>query len=286
MREWWGGAARGIAGKVRPSRTTRLPDADVIHLAAQDLPHVRSDGSNVRDPLDSSRVRVPRPGVGRGRTKSFEGNAPYPMGATVPITTHGTTFSLTAMADLNEQGTATSTREGRSEASIGLWRHVRESGELQELAVPVVGTGRGGVSVSREQMIRLIADSFTRATREGRFADKLIIVVRPADAERWKLDLHDIKDSSNHILNASAVIATPRRRLSWRRASGSRTRLGAHRGLRRCRRRHSVAAARPGSVTGGIQAPTQPESPPRPRFHDADVDETLHTACGWPSRAT
>jgi len=36
---------------------------------------------------------------------------PYPMGATIPVTTHGKTFYFVAMSELNEEGTASTTIE-------------------------------------------------------------------------------------------------------------------------------------------------------------------------------
>ena len=60
------------------------------------------------------------------------------MGTVVPISTHGKTFYFTAMAELNEQGNAKSTVRDVKKAMTGLWIFVRESGELQELAIPVI----------------------------------------------------------------------------------------------------------------------------------------------------
>jgi len=132
----------------------------------------------------------------------LEESAPYPIGTTIPVTTHGKTFYFTAMANLNEQGNAYTTREYVKSSLNGLWKHVRKSGELQELAVPVIGTGRGRLRVSRKTMIGLIADSFVKASEEGKITDKLIIVVQPNDADRFGVNLYDIKDYLNHLLHS------------------------------------------------------------------------------------
>jgi hypothetical protein len=131
--------------------------------------------------------------------KNIPGSAPYPMGTTVPINTHGKTFYFTAMAELNEQGNAFTTPDNVRLALEGLWKHVRDAGELQELAVPVVGTGRGRLILSRKKMISLIAESFVDASEQNKFAEHLVIVVRPADAHRFKVNLYDIKD---HLVQA------------------------------------------------------------------------------------
>lgn len=130
------------------------------------------------------------------------GSKPYPMGTTIPILAHGRTFYLTAMADLNAQGNAYTTLENVRLALEGLWKHVREAGELQQLAVPVVGTGRGRLTSSRKKMISLIADSFVKASEENRFTENLVIVVRPDDARKFKVNLYDIKDHLKQILHS------------------------------------------------------------------------------------
>lgn len=128
------------------------------------------------------------------QTGLIGGSRPYPMGTTLPITTHGKTFYFTAMATLNQNGNASSTIADVKDALAGLWSHVRSSGELQELAVPLVGTGRGRLNMPRKKMIELIADSFVVASAEGKFTDKLVICIRPEDAQRFQVNLYDVKD--------------------------------------------------------------------------------------------
>lgn len=132
----------------------------------------------------------------------LEGGAPFPMGTTVPVTTHGKTFYFTAMADLNEQGNASTTLENVKQALDGLWKHVREAGELQELAVPAIGTGRGRLQQSRKKMIALTAESFLKISEKNKFTDKLVIVIRPEDARDFGVNLYDIKDHLNQVLNS------------------------------------------------------------------------------------
>ncbi len=134
------------------------------------------------------------------KLKVIDGNAPYPMGTTIPIHTHGKTFYFTAMAVLGENGNASSTLPNIKNALEGLWKYVRNSGELQELVVPVIGTGRGRIKATRKKMIALIAESFVKESVNNKFAEKLIITVRPEDVEKFGINLYDIKDLLNHIL--------------------------------------------------------------------------------------
>lgn len=134
--------------------------------------------------------------------KKIGGVVPFSMGTTIPVTTHGKTFYFTVMADLNEHGNAFTTVENIKQALVGLWEHVRQSGELQELAVPVMGTGRGRLQVTRKKMIAIIAESFLKASESGKFTDKLVIVIRPEDASNFGVNLYDIKDHLNQVLHA------------------------------------------------------------------------------------
>ncbi len=125
---------------------------------------------------------------------------PYPIGTTVPVFTHGRTFYFVAMAELNEQGNASTTVGAVEQALDSLWSFVRESGELQELVVPLIGTGRGRLDQSRKKMVAMIAESFVRASKSAKFTDRLVIMIRPDDAQRFQVNLYDIKDHLDHTL--------------------------------------------------------------------------------------
>lgn len=132
--------------------------------------------------------------------KKLNATSPYPFGTTIPIHTHGKTFYFNAMSKLGEGGNASSSVSEIQAALNGLWKYVGEKGELLELVVPVVGTGRGRVKISRKKMIALIAESFTKASVQSKFSEKLIIAVRPEDAKNFGINLYDIKDHLNHVL--------------------------------------------------------------------------------------
>jgi hypothetical protein len=55
------------------------------------------------------------------------------------------------MAAQGENGNASSTVTDIKNALEGLWEYVRNSGELQELTVPVIGTGRGRIKMTRKK---------------------------------------------------------------------------------------------------------------------------------------
>jgi len=61
-------------------------------------------------------------------------------------------------------------------------------------------SGRGRVKISRKKMIALIAESFAKASLQHKFSSKLIIAIRPEDAQNFGMNLYDIKDHLVHVL--------------------------------------------------------------------------------------
>lgn len=135
------------------------------------------------------------------RSLQHKGASPYPMGTTVSIPAHGKTFYLTAMSTLNSQGNASSTVRDVEEALAGLWEYVRQAGELQELAVPLMGTGRGRLTVPRSRVVELIAESFVNASADGKISDRLVIVIHPGDAQQFSINLYEIKDRLRQLMS-------------------------------------------------------------------------------------
>jgi hypothetical protein len=71
---------------------------------------------------------------------------------------------------------------------------VGHQGEIGDLAIPALGTGRGRLELPRRKVIELIAQSFADASRDKVFANKLAIVVHPEDAKRYEVNLFQVRD--------------------------------------------------------------------------------------------
>lgn len=136
--------------------------------------------------------KVDRPA---GKTRS------YAIGTVATIAAANKDFYFVAMSEFNEEGNAYSSTQMIDSALEGLWIHARDRGELRDLAIPVMGTGRGRIQLPRKKMIERIAQSFVNASIDGMFAHKLIIVVRPSDAERFQVNLFEIRDYLSQSLH-------------------------------------------------------------------------------------
>jgi len=125
---------------------------------------------------------------GRGKKKR------YPIGTIAKLQAHGKTFFFIAMSELNEDGNARSSVRMVDEAVEALWIYIAERGELADVAMPIIGTGRGRIQLSRTKMIERLAQSFADASAERVFSNRLVIYIHPGDASKHAVNLFEIRD--------------------------------------------------------------------------------------------
>jgi len=118
----------------------------------------------------------------------------YPIGTVARVKVPEKTFYFVAMAHLNEHLTSVSSVRIVEDALLGLWRFVKDQGELKPIAISVMGTGRGRVEVPRKKMVERIAQSFADASSDRIFCNRLIITIRPDDAQHFSVNLFEIRD--------------------------------------------------------------------------------------------
>ncbi|MDP9628731.1 UNVERIFIED_ORG: hypothetical protein J2W85_000779 [Ensifer adhaerens] len=126
--------------------------------------------------------------LGRGKKKR------YPIGTIAKLQAHGKTFFFIAMSELNEDGNARSSVRMVDEAVEALWVYIAERGELADVAMPIIGTGRGRIQLSRTKMIERIAQSFADASAERVFSNRLVVYIHPSDAAKHSVNLFEIRD--------------------------------------------------------------------------------------------
>jgi len=126
----------------------------------------------------------------------------YPIGTVARVNSHGKNFYLVAMSHMDENRNAYSDLKMVDEALEKLWMNLASKAEVGDIAMPLMGTGRGRVAYPRKKMIERIAQSFTDACSERAFSNKLIIVVRPEDASKFSLNLFQVRDYLGQSLHA------------------------------------------------------------------------------------
>ncbi len=123
----------------------------------------------------------------------------YKMGTVAKVQVKGRTFYLLAMADMNQHGTAQSSASSVRTALGALWEFIANQGNMGEIVIPLIGTGRGRISATREEMVKDIVKSFAQAIQKKRFATKLTIVILPKDYWEYDLNLFQLHDYLRHV---------------------------------------------------------------------------------------
>lgn len=118
----------------------------------------------------------------------------YPIGTVARVRSHGRIFYFVAMARLSANGTASSSLRDVEDALDALWVYIVGHGELRNLSIPLMGTGRGRTGYPRKKMVERIAQSFADGSKDKIFSNRLSIVVRPEDAENFGVNLYEIRD--------------------------------------------------------------------------------------------
>lgn len=131
----------------------------------------------------------------------LECGSPYPIGTVVPINVQGKVFYFLAMAHLNAEGNASTSLKMVRESFEGLWNYLRNAGELDDLAIPLIGTARGRLKTPRQRIAGIIAESFLDAAQSGRLAKRIEIVIRASDAKEYAINLKVLKQQLKSSLS-------------------------------------------------------------------------------------
>lgn len=147
--------------------------------------------------LDLELAEIPGTVCTTARGKQTE----YPIGTVAKVKIPNRTFYYVAMSRLNAQGTASATSREIEDALEATWNFVRTNGSIRGLSVPLMGTGRGRTGIPRKKMVERIAQSFADASKTQVFSNRLSIVIRSQDAEKFEVNLYQIRDYLIHGLH-------------------------------------------------------------------------------------
>ena len=122
-------------------------------------------------------------------TKPYGKRREYPVGTVASVICNSRSAYFVAIASLNANRNASATREDILDALPLLWEFVRTRGDLEPIAVPIIGSGLARVSATREELIREIIKSFIAAAQVGRFCENLTISISPEDYRERNINL-------------------------------------------------------------------------------------------------
>lgn len=141
-----------------------------------------------RQLTNSLGIYDPQPVQGRGKQLK------YTLGTVAKVSAGGKLFYMLAMANLNEHGNARLDERDFHTVLHGLWTFLKDHGELGDVHIPIIGSGRGRIQIPRQKLIEQIAQSFADASRDIKIANKLVIVVPQRDVDEHSLNLFQIRD--------------------------------------------------------------------------------------------
>ena len=98
------------------------------------------------------------------------------------------------MSELNLHGNAGSSTREVEDALEATWNFIKTRGDLRDISVPLMGTGRGRIPTPRKKMVERIAQSFVDGAAGQAVSKSLTICIRPADAENFSVNLFQIRD--------------------------------------------------------------------------------------------
>lgn len=128
----------------------------------------------------------------------------YKIGTVVPIFRDEKQFYLLCSSTLNEQNRSKSTEDDLRNSLVELWAYLSHCGSKDNLVIPIIGTGRGRIHMTREEVIKEIVLSFLSSLSIESYCEQLTICVHPNDIKKYKVNIGDITDFIRlHCMNAN-----------------------------------------------------------------------------------
>lgn len=141
--------------------------------------------------LDIERSLVGRDGK-ELQEKTIGKKKQYKVGAISKLRAKDETFYLLAIADLNKDGVAQTTFENIKISLAELWEYIGNSGNMEQIVIPLVGSGRCRLPQTRNIFAKEIIKSFIAACSYRKLCEKLTIVISPYDYKQHDIDLYEL----------------------------------------------------------------------------------------------
>lgn len=124
----------------------------------------------------------------------------YEIGTTVEINYNGRRFYFLADSNINTNGqTVEPCIVNITDALARVWQYISESGHVETIAIPLLGTGRMGITNSREEILKQIIFSFVANNNTKKIAEELIICIRREDIKKFEMDLNTIIEYIDYV---------------------------------------------------------------------------------------
>ena len=118
----------------------------------------------------------------------------FKIGTVVPIFREERQYYLLSNSTLNEQNRSKCTEDDLQNSLIELWAYLSQCGSKDNLVIPIIGTGRGRINLTREEVIKEIVLSFLVSLSVETYCEQLTICIHPADIKKFKINIDDLAD--------------------------------------------------------------------------------------------
>lgn len=128
----------------------------------------------------------------------------YKIGTVVPVFRDEKQYYLLCNTTLNDQNRSKCTPDDLRNSLVELWAFLAHCGSKDNLVIPIIGTGRGRLTITREEVIKEIVLSFLASLSADNFCEQLTICIHPYDIKKYNLNIEKISDFIRlHCLNAN-----------------------------------------------------------------------------------
>lgn len=118
----------------------------------------------------------------------------YSIGTVIPVSAQHKQFYLFAVATLSDEHRSKVSEEDLKIALDRLWDYFANKAGKDKFIIPIIGTGRGRIKLTRIEVIKLIVLSFLSSCRNHICADSLTISISPDDVKTHQINLNEIID--------------------------------------------------------------------------------------------
>ena len=127
-------------------------------------------------------------------------NSQYDIGTVSKITWKSQHIYFLATSDINKNGKPTNVSFPNFQlALMSFWNQLNERGNLENIAFPIIGSGKGGLNLSREKIVREIVFSFIVACSNSKLSENLLIYVNPSDVSNNKFNLEHMYEYFDYM---------------------------------------------------------------------------------------
>jgi ribosomal protein S17 len=144
-------------------------------------------------------VKILQKNISRELTRKYKGkkeNNRYKLGTVVRVETENNNqgFYFVANSHKINESRVECKREDLYETLYGLWAYISANGSKERLAIPLLGTGHGRLTLTREEVYQEIIRSFITSCASKSYCEKLTIVIQEHDVTHCKIDIEKLVD--------------------------------------------------------------------------------------------